>query len=150
MAHHYPLPETQRTPRRRVPYWLVWGPYVLFSLFGWMRMVDSITRWYWLNFAGVAPGPLYLAVTGGLWGAAGLAAAAWLLFRRPGCRQVGMAVALFFALTYWGDRLLASRAPGSQANTVFALVLTAACLGWAFFALRPLEKASPAGTQPER
>jgi hypothetical protein len=123
--------------RRRWSLTVLLAAFLLFSLAGWVRMLSSIERWYWLNFAGVAPGPLYLAITGGLWGVTGLAALAWVGLRRQGWRLAGSAAALFMALTYWADRLLFMDRGGSLPNEVFAGVLTVLGLGFALVTLRP-------------
>jgi hypothetical protein len=119
---------------------LVLLSFVLLSGFGWLRMVQAIRDWNWLSFAAVEPGPLYLAISGGLWGAAGLLAVIVIWLWRPWSSLVGLGVALFYALTFWADRLIFSRAPGSQANAPFALLMTILCLGIVLLALRPFEE----------
>lgn len=118
-------------------------------------MADTIARWDWLKFAGVLPGPLYLAITGGLWGIAGILAAVWLLRGRLWSRLVGFSVVLFYVLTYWIDRLFFAQSPGVSTNTVFSLLVTAAALLISFLVLRPdadlreLFRRAPAGL-PQR
>jgi hypothetical protein len=119
--------------------WLLGIGFALFTLSGWARMIYSITDWYWLNFAGVKPGPLYLAITGGVWGLAGLVALTWIVMRKAWFRLVGSAVALLFALTYWMDRLFVITAPDSGNNTAFAVLLTFFGLAYALLALQPGE-----------
>ncbi len=118
-------------------FWVVQLGLLFLTLAGWTRMISTIINWYWLSFAGVAPGPLYLAVTGGLWGLAGLAAVIWLLLRRPWSSLIGTGVGLFFALTYWIDRLLVRVARGNEDNAVFAISLTLLCLIYLLLVLRP-------------
>jgi hypothetical protein len=118
--------------------WILWIGYAFLAASGWVRMVSSIESWYWLNFAGVRPGPLYLAITGGVWGGVGLVALVWMALRRPWYRLVGMAAALVFALTYWIDRLLFVRPGGS--NAPFAVLVTLLGLAYAVLMLRPLEE----------
>jgi hypothetical protein len=101
-------------------------------------MVNAITNWYWLDFAQIRPGPLYLAVTGGLWGLAGLVALVWIVLRRPGFPLVGCGAALLFALTYWVDRLFISTHPDGTGNTPFAILLTLILLAYVILVLRPL------------
>jgi len=110
---------------------------LLISLGGWTRMLYSILNWYWLNYAGVKPGPLYQAVTGGVWGLVCLVALVWLWQRRPGFRLVGAAVALFLALSYWADRLLFASAGSGVQNTIFAAAITMVGLGYVMITLRP-------------
>ena len=119
--------------------WLIVLAYLWFTLFGWTRLLTSILNWYWLNFAGVSPGPLYLAVTGVLWGVAGLVALAWLWLYLPRYRLVGAGAAVFFAVTYWADRLLVMNAVEGPDNTTFLAVATFLGLVLVFLALRPWE-----------
>ena len=121
---------------RRFHFWMTWLSFALLSAAGWMRMVDSITDRYWLNLAGVAPGPGYLAITGALWGLAGLAAAVWLLVRPTSGRAAASIIALGVALSYWIDRLFIDQAPLAGSNAPFALLLTLLWLAAVAIALR--------------
>ena len=99
--------------------WLLLAGYAVLSAYGWTRLVASITGWYWLSsVAEIRPGPLYLAISGGLWGAIGLAALVWVFLFRPHYRMVGMAAALLLALTYWIDRLFVAQ-NGKDSNLWF-------------------------------
>ena len=118
--------------------WVLWLGFAYIAVTGWVRLAAAITGWYWLNFTKMNPGPLYLAITGGLWGLTALAALIWLVLRRPGYRLVGMSAALFFALTYWIDRLFISTHPGGTGNTPFAILLTLLLLAYVALVLRPL------------
>lgn len=110
--------------------------FAAFSIAGWVRLGSSIVQWNWLEQAGLTPGPLYLALTGGLWGAAGAVCVAWLLWRLRGWRVVVLAAALVLCVSYWIDRLLVAEAQGNLSNTVFVLVVTAAGLGFTALLLR--------------
>lgn len=113
----------------------------LFSAAGWMRMIDTLADWYWLEqVAAVTPGPLYLAITGGLWGVAGLVAAVWAFLRLPRWRSGGLAMVVFIASTYWADRLLLTRAEDGFFNAGFAALLTIAGIGLALLLLWPFRK----------
>ena len=116
---------------------IVWLAFALISFTGWLRMVYTIQNWYWLSFARVWPGPEYLAITGAVWGLIGLFAVGSLWMNRPWSRLAGLGAALVYALTYWADRLLFSRAPDSQSNALFALLATLVALGVALLALLP-------------
>ncbi len=114
--------------------------FLLISLSGWTRMLYSILNWYWLNYAGVKPGPLYQAVTGGVWGLAGLVALVWLWRRLPGFRLAGSAAAIFLALIYWADRLIFANSGTGGQNTIFAAAVTIMGLGYVMITLRPWQE----------
>jgi hypothetical protein len=120
-----------------LPRLVLWLGFAFFSLAGWTRMIYAISNWYWLNVVGIRFGPLYQAISGGAWGLVGLAALAWVILRRPWYRLVGTSAALFFALTYWLDRLVVVISPDSGANAAFAAGLTVFDLAFVLLALRP-------------
>jgi hypothetical protein len=128
---------TRRSCWVSLPRWFLWFGFALFALFGWVRMLYAILDWYWLDFSGIRPGPLYLVITGGLWGLVALAALIWIVLRRPWYRLVGLGAALFLALTYWIDRLFISTSPGGSSNTLFAALLTLLLLAYVALVLRP-------------
>ncbi len=118
-------------------YWVLILGLVYLTIAGWVRMGYAIQSWYWLNFSGIHPGPLYLAISGGLWGLVGLIAVIWVILRRPGYRLLGMGAAVFFALTYWIDRLFIVTDPGGIRNNLFAALFTLLLLAFAILVLRP-------------
>jgi hypothetical protein len=122
---------------RRLMLWILWIGLLAVSISGWHRAVVAVDTWYWLDQIGVRPGPWYLAASGGVWGVVGLAAFVWVWLRRSGYRWAGTAAVVFFAVTYWADRLLLSRASGDHTNAGFALLMTLACLGFVLAVLRP-------------
>ncbi len=117
--------------------WFMWIGYAYLALSGWVRMAYAIGSWGWLQFAGLRPGPLYLAITGGVWGMTGLAALVWMILRRPGYRLVGMGAALLFALTYWADRLFVATRTSASGNIIFAVLITILGLAYAALMLWP-------------
>lgn len=115
---------TQPVSRRSFWFWGMWSLFAFFSLAGWLRMIDSIRDHDWLTLAGVYPSPVYISITGGLWGLVGFVALIWIGAGRTGYRFVGSVAALFFAVTFWVDRLLFSRSEGALSNVGFALLAT--------------------------
>jgi hypothetical protein len=129
-----------KAKRRKRPifFWLLLLGFAYLSLSGWLRVIGSLNAWYWLSFANITPGPLYLVITGVLWGIIGLAALVWIWLRRPGYRQVGLYAALLFALTYWIDRLLFRHPEVSVPNDLFSVLLTLLCLLYVVLVLKPV------------
>jgi len=125
-------------PVRSMPFWVLWLAYVGVTIASWERMVKGIVDHYWLDLAGLFPGPVYIAITGGIWGVIGLVVVVWMATGRPGYRQVGFAAALFFAIFYWADRLLFSQPAGDRANIGFAILFTLFWLLFALSVLRPI------------
>jgi len=134
-----PLPASQVRPScwSSLLYWVLYFGYALLGLYGWVCMGYAITHWYWLNYSGIHPGPLYLAVTGGVWGLVCTFSLVWIALRRPWYRLVGLGAALFLALTYWIDRLFIITNPGGSSNTLFATLFTLLLLAYVTLVLRP-------------
>lgn len=134
------LGQRMRQPRGLRTWMFVLGMAV-FSAAGWMRMIDTLTDWYWLeSVAAVSPGPLYLAITGGLWGVAALAAVIWVFLQLPRWRSGGLTMVVFIASTYWADRLLLTRAEDGLVNAGFSALLTIFGIGQALLLLWPFGK----------
>lgn len=130
------------TPRRGYSFWMkvVLFSYGLVSIAGWVRMIGTLVNWNWLIFAGVWPGPLYLAVTGGLWGVAGMVAVIWLWMRREWTRKAAFGVALFLAVIFWADRLMVAPLHPYGNNNMFAAIMTLLGLLFAWVVLQPLKR----------
>jgi hypothetical protein len=133
----YGLEKNDGSERRGCSVWVVMVGFAFLSLSGWARLVISMQSWYWLNRAGVDPGPAYLAVSGALWGLAGMAAFWWIWTQRRGYPLAGAAAALFLALTYWFDRLVFSRPDGADVNFPFALAATLLGMVFTIWVLNP-------------
>lgn len=117
--------------------WPFWVFLLGLTAAGWARLWVSIQDWYWLDQAGVVPGPGYLAISGGVWGIMGVICIILIWQRRPGYPKLGYSIQLFFALTYWLDRLLLSRSEGAWFNWPFSAVVTILGLAYAFWVLQP-------------
>ena len=130
---------TRRINLFKLPFsrWVVLAGFLFFAVSGWMRMSDSLTDWYWLDFAGVWPGPRYLAISGAVWGFIGTAALGWILVQGRAYRLVGFGAALILAISYWADRLLFSANGGPGHNALFAAAATLMCLAYVYLDLSP-------------
>ena len=130
--------KNNRPPRgKRRPfevYLLVLGA-LAFSGFGWLRLQQAVVYWAWIKPPSFPFSAWYVAAGGAAWGVAGLAAAVGLWFRLRRAAQFARLAAVFYALTYWLDRLLFTRSQSAWANWVFALSLTIAGLFFVFGAL---------------
>jgi hypothetical protein len=113
---------------------LIFG-FILLSLSGWVRLVVSTGEGFWLSRAGVVPGPGYLAVGGAVWGLVGLAVLTGMFLRLPRFEWFSWGAALFYALTYWADRLAFSRPDGAGVSLPFAILATLGGLVYTFLAL---------------
>ncbi len=98
---------------------------VAVSVFGWLRLQQALVYWNTFNWLEVSVPPLYLAISGGVFGLGLLVAAIWLWYGLPGYHLLTGSVVVLFMVWYWLDRLLLTISPAAQANLVFALVLTA-------------------------
>jgi hypothetical protein len=144
------LGQRMRQPRGIRAWMFIFGM-ALFSAAGWMRMIDTLNDWYWLDqVAAITPGPLYLTITGGLWGVAALAAVVWVLLRLPRWRSGGLATVVFIASTYWADRLLVTRAEDGFVNAGFSALLTILGIGLALLLLLPFGKEGFDGVERSR
>lgn len=134
---------TQAAPAARRSCWAAldrWVPmagFAYIAVFSIVRVVTAITNWYWLDFARLTPGPLYLIISGALWTIAALIALIWILFRRPWHGLVAFGASLFIALLYWIDRLFISTYPNGTGNTPFAIFLTLFLLAAVYQGLHP-------------
>jgi hypothetical protein len=102
------------------------------ALAGFLRLQAALYSFDVLTKLGLTPGPLYAAVSGGLWGLISLAAALGLFFRlswAPPFTRIGVAL---MALAYWVDRLALTRSPDAQTNAPFAAILTGVLLFYAY------------------
>lgn len=128
---------TRSTRPKPFFYWALWAGFLIFSLSGWVRMADVIYNWYWYTRFGVDPSPLYLAVSGGVWGVIGVFPLIWMALRRPWYRLVSLISALLYAILFWLDRLLIVPVRGAPDNDLFALPVTILLLIFVFIVIRP-------------
>ena len=122
---------------RSLSFWVIWLIYIWMTFTGWERFTKGIVDYYWLNLAGLVPGPDYIIGTGLLWGLVGLAVVAWMVMGKPGYRQAAYGLALFFMLTYWADRVFFTQSMGDRHNMLFSALLTLICLLYVTAVLRP-------------
>jgi len=131
-----PSPRRKEQPARRVGRpWILLAGLAALSLAGWLRMEQAWVKWDLLVEFGALPGPLYQALSGAAWGIGGAAAIVLTWLRRRWSLDAALGLILFFAVSYWLDRLLLSQSPESQANTAFMGILSVVCLVYAWSVL---------------
>jgi hypothetical protein len=141
------LPAPKRSANRRRS--SGWRPFSLLllifgllglSIYGWLRLQQSLALWDILVQIGVWPGPLYLAISGAVWGILGLVAGIGLFLRKNWATRFTQIAILFMAAWYWFDRLVLVRSEAAQTNLVFMGLLTFLAIAFTFAVLRKIER----------
>ena len=102
------------------------------ALAGFLRLQAALYSYTVLTQLGLTPGPLYAAISGGIWGLISLASALGLFFRLPWAPLFTRFGVALIALAYWVDRLALTRSTDAQVNAPFAAILTAVLVFYAF------------------
>jgi hypothetical protein len=122
MSNHPPVPNRPSSTPRPLSVTILALGVLTIAGFNLIRFYQAIRLWGFLSeFPGISP--LFLSVSGLVWGAAGLALA-WGLWRGyPPARRLTLIFATAYALYAWIDRLWISK-PGLSANLPFSAGLT--------------------------
>jgi hypothetical protein len=115
------------------------GVFLLLAIMGWLRLEQVVQSWDALNQRLVWPLPLYLAISGVVWGLPGLPAAWGLWFGNRWGRFFAGASGVFYPGLYWLDALIFRRSPERWVNWLFAVVATVI---WLAFILVVLSRRS--------
>lgn len=99
-----------------------------------LRLEGSISQWEWLNTLGVKPGPLYIAVTGGVFALIFLVGVVGILTRQHWARHWVQGIAVIYALWFWIDRLVIAQSRTGFPGW-FMAAATVVLLGFTFAAL---------------
>jgi len=100
------------------------------------RAFQAVRLWDFLSGLPLSVSPLYLALSGVVFGLAGLPVA-WGLWRgRAWAPRWTRNFALALVVYYWLDRLWLVRAEVARVNTPFAVAATILALGFCYGALR--------------
>jgi len=100
------------------------------SIFGWLRFAEGLLGWQFLREIGPAVLPLYLQLSGLIWGITGIAAAVGIWFRQRWALILLACGSGIFTLWYWLDRILLSTDRDANSNWIFSLVMTAGILAY--------------------
>ncbi len=122
-------------PGRTFELWVLVIILLVGALEGFLRLQAAVYTWSVLVNVGITPGPLYLALSGAIWGLALLVAAAGLFFRQRWAAWYARIAAVALALAYWIDRLGFTRSAEAQTNWPFMAGLTALILAFVFSVL---------------
>jgi len=122
-------------PGRTFELWVLVIILLVGALEGFLRLQAAVYAWSVLAGIGITPGPLYLAISGGAWGLALLAAALGLFFRQRWAPGYARIVVMILALAYWADRLAFTRSADAQANWPFMAGVTVLALAFVFSVL---------------
>lgn len=126
--------------------WVLAVMLVLFGLGSGLRLRAALNAWDSLAAFGTQPGPLYIAVTGGVFVLAFLAAAGLLVARWRSARWPVTVVVVAHAAWYWIDRMLFN-SDGRLENTPFLACLTAFLLLFALSSVWALPPGRDDGTR---
>ncbi len=100
------------------------------SVFGWLRFVEGISGWMFLQEIGPAVLPLYLGVSGLIWGITGIVAAFGIWFHQRWALILLACGVGIFTIWYWLDRIILSANPDANSNWIFSLVMTGGFLAY--------------------
>lgn len=133
MTNHQSAINDQQLKKRPLSVTLLAWVVLLLASLGWLRLIEVIRRWDFLQSLSPIPPVIYLAITGLVWGLLG-AVLVWGLFLgrwwAPRLMQVS---ALAYSAYYWLDRLRIANPSAIATRWPFALTLTLALLGYIFF-----------------
>ncbi len=110
------------------------------AVLGVSRLRLAVQDWSLLQSLGARPGPLYLAVSGGAWAAAALAAAGLTFAQAPWAGRAVFGAVLALAAGYWLDFLALTRAAEMMGNWPFALAVTLLGLLFCAWVTRPWQE----------
>lgn len=112
--------QTERTPRPFLVTLLLWAVLIL-TIFNLVRFGAVIAHWATVAELMPAPGPVYILLTGLVWGAAWMLALFSIFFCWGWARWYSFALALLYSAYYWVDRLL-FQAAVPRSDTFFTLL----------------------------
>jgi hypothetical protein len=110
--------------------------FLVVSVYGWLRLQQSLVLWEILSLIEIWPGPAYLAVSGAAWGIVGLVTVIALFFKKTWAARWTMGAVLFLAAWYWIDHLVLVQSEAAQANRVFTVLVTVFVVLYTFAVMR--------------
>ena len=130
-------PASEAIPKRRRPWYLTWLTVLVlfFALLNLLRMLAALRQWSYLKELPLSVAPLYLALSGAFWFAAGLPLAIGLWFGRRWARTAAWIAGLMYLLYYWVDRVWLAQPQTLATRWPFALMLSIGLLIFLFVTL---------------
>ena len=105
------------------------------SLLGWLRLEQAVYNREWLSGLVSSIFPVYLSISGFIWGTAGLAEAVALWFNLKVAHQYARAMIIIMASWFWVERIYLTRSQTGWSNLPFSIIFTSVCLVYAFVVL---------------
>jgi hypothetical protein len=120
--------------------WIVFVQFVsglLFSFAAWIRFAEALKLWDFLKGLPLAVSPLYHAVSGLIWGLAGLVVCFWVWQGSSKAPAALRILSVTFALYYWTNQFLVMTSDIRQTNWVFTGSVTVILVLFVFLSLKP-------------
>jgi hypothetical protein len=109
-------------PKRPFSVSLLCGMVLIVAVMNLVRLEQSLVDWKFLETI-LPVSPVYLSVTGLVWGMLGMLAA-WRLWQgQIWARWFGLVYIVLFSVYYWVDRLFLPGYPGRNSNWLFSAVM---------------------------
>ena len=113
---------------------LTWVVLIITAL-NWLRLIEVIHGWTFLQTLSPAPLMFYLAIIGLFWGLLGAILVWGLFLGRSWSTRLMKGAAICYALYYWLDRLWVANSSAISSRWPFALGLTIVLLSLTFWIL---------------
>jgi hypothetical protein len=127
------MKQNSTTPKRPLSVTLLtWVVLILTSL-NWLRLIEVIRGWKFLQSLTPAPPVLYLAIMGLFWGLVGAILVWGLFLGRAWSPRLMRNAAVSYALYYWLDRLLVADSSAISSRWPFALGMTIVLLAFTYW-----------------
>ncbi len=104
----------------------------VYALMGWLRLHGALTYWDYFHQIHLKPGPLYLAISGGLIGFSFSLAVILFLAKSRIAGRYGRWLAGVFLLWFWIDRIFFSTREAFFFQLEISVLISLATFFWAF------------------
>ncbi len=135
MANQPPASNSLPSPKRPFSVTLLAWMVLIMALLGWLRLYEVLRQWQYLRTLTPAPPVLYLALTGLIWGSAGIALVWGMVLGRSWAPRLMRGSALTYTIYYWCDRFWVADPAYINSRWPFALGLNIALMIFIFWVL---------------